>query len=100
MFMLFFIKTVINASILLAAFHIVSRKSAKPDFIDLFYVSLAISFVSVMLMLILFPSIGYLVLVPIFAAGIIILIRFLDMSLLTAITVLIIFNIISTLLPF
>jgi len=100
MFLDFFIRAVINAIILLAAMHIVSRKGSKPDFIDVFYVSVGISFVSVMLTFLLFADIGYLVILPIFAAGIFILMRFLGMSLLTAITILIIFNIISSLLPF
>ena len=100
MFLGFLVRAIINAMILLAAMHIVSHKGSKPEFIDVFYVSLGISFASILLTLLLFPSIGYLVLVPIFAAGILILMRFLGMSLLTAIVVLILFNIISTLLPF
>jgi len=99
LFLGFFIQAVINTVILLAAMHIVSRRGSKPDFLEVFYVSLGISFISVMLTFLLFRGIGYLVLVPIFAAGILILMKFLGMSLLTAISVLIVFHVINYFLP-
>ena len=99
MFLGFFIRAVINTVILLAAMHIVSRRGSKPEFAEVFYVSVGISFVSVMLTFLLFADIGYLVLVPIFAASILILMKFLGMSLLTAIAVLIVFHVINYFLP-
>ena len=79
--------------------NLISQKGSKAKSFDVFYVSLAISFVSYMLTFFLFNGIGYLVLIPIFAANIFILMRFMGMTIRTAISVLIVLNVINYMLP-
>ncbi len=79
--------------------NLISQKGSKAKSFDVFYVSLAISFVSYMLTFFLFSGIGYLVLIPIFAANIFILMRFMGMTIRTAISVLIVLNVINYMLP-
>ncbi|MBD3276989.1 MAG: hypothetical protein GF388_01705 [Candidatus Aegiribacteria sp.] len=100
MFFGFFIRTMINGLILYASVHMVSRKGSKPEFHDVFFVALGITIVSMLLFFALFPSIGYLFLIPAFAANILILMRFLGMSILTAVIVIILYEVINLLLPF
>ncbi len=85
--------------ILLLSMNLISQKGSKAKSFDVFYVSLAISFVSYMLTFFLFTGIGYLVLIPIFAANIFILMRFMGMTIRTAISVLIVLNVINFMLP-
>lgn len=100
MFLGFFTRALINGLILYASVHIVSRKGSKPEFHDVFFVALGITLVSIFLYIVLFPHIGYFSLVPVFAANILIVMRFLGLSILTAIIAIIVYEVISILLPF
>jgi len=99
MFLGFFIRAVINASILFACLHIVSRRGSKPDFQDVFYVALGITLVSMLLLVLLVPKIGYFALVPVFIANVFILIQFLGMSIPTAVVVIILYETVNYILP-
>lgn len=99
MFLGFVIRAGINALLLLAAMHIVSRKGSKPDFLTVFYVALGMTFVSSVLLLVLIPAIGFFALVPVAVANVLILMRFLGMDLPTAMVVFVIYQLIGLFLP-
>lgn len=100
MFYGFFVRAIINAFILFFCVHIVSRKGSRPDFQDVFFVALGITFVSTVLLILLFPVTGYLSLIPIFAVNVLIIMRFLGLGMVTAIVALVVYEVINMLLPF
>lgn len=99
MFYGFFVRAIINAFILSLCVRIVSRKGSRPDFQDVFFVALGITLVSTVLLILLFPGIGYFSLVPVFAVNVLIIMRFLGLGMVTAIIVLVVYEVINMLLP-
>lgn len=100
MFYGFFVRAILNSLILFACVSIVSGKRSRPDFQDVFFVALGITIVSTVLLIMLFPGIGYFSLVPIFAVNVLIIMRFLGLGAVTAVVALVIYEAVNMLLPF
>lgn len=100
MFFGVFVRLMISATILYFSMRIVARRGAVPDFQDVFFAAVGITFVSVLLVFLLFPTMRYFSLIPIFAVNVLILMKFLDMGVLTAVVVLVIYEAANMFLPF
>jgi hypothetical protein len=90
---------VVNATVLGVVFFIFSKWVPKPDWQTLFYTALAIGGSTALLNILLFPEVGWIVVVPNLALGVYIIMRLCGTVLLHAILILITYQAILLLIP-